>query len=66
MGKGPRDILTKNDKTVGSGVTREEIGSMLEYFKTNIFSSLSSQLDTLQMKKKREEVELSLSMFFPK
>jgi hypothetical protein len=36
-------------KTAGSGVTREEIGNMLEDFKTDILSSLSSQLDTLQI-----------------
>ena len=65
-GKGPRDILARTDNTIESGVTREEIGNMLEYFKTDILSSLSSQLDTLQKKKKREEEELDLAIFFPK
>jgi hypothetical protein len=63
MGKGLRDILTRNGNTIGGRVTREEIGNMLEDFKTNILNSLSSQLDTLQMKKKREEVELALAIF---
>jgi hypothetical protein len=36
---------------------------MLEDFKTNILSSLSSQLDTLQMKKKREETKQALDIF---
>jgi hypothetical protein len=65
-GKGPRDILTRTGKTVGGGVTRVEIGNMLEDFKTDILSSLSSQLDTLQMKKKKEEAELSFGYLFPK
>jgi hypothetical protein len=38
---------------------------MLEDFKTDILSSLSSQLDTLQMKKKREEIEQALAIFCP-
>jgi hypothetical protein len=50
MGKGPRDILTRIGKTIGGGVTRVEIKNMLEDFKTDILSSLSSQLDTFQMR----------------
>jgi len=41
MGKGPRDILARMEKNIGSGVTRGEIGNMLEDFKTDILSSLS-------------------------
>jgi hypothetical protein len=44
-------------KTVGCGVTREDIKNMLEEFKTDILSSLSSHLDTLQMNKKKEETK---------
>jgi hypothetical protein len=55
MGKGLRDILTRNGKITGIGFTREEIGNMLEDFKTDILIYLSSHLDTLQMNKKREE-----------
>jgi hypothetical protein len=40
--KGPRYMLERTRKIVGSGVTREEIGNMLEYFKTYILSSMSS------------------------
>jgi hypothetical protein len=39
---------------------------MLEDSKTDIISSLSSQLDTLQVKKKKEETEQALAIFFPK
>jgi hypothetical protein len=65
-GKGPRDILTRTSKTVGGGVIRAEIGNMLEEFKTNVLISLSSQLDTLQMKKKKQNIERALAIFFPK
>jgi hypothetical protein len=66
IGKGPRDILARTGKTVGGGVTRVEIINMLEDFKTYILSTLSSQLDTLQMKKNKEETEQALAIFFPK
>jgi hypothetical protein len=39
---------------------------MLEDFKTDILSSLSFQLDTPQMKKKKEEKERALTIFCPK
>jgi hypothetical protein len=55
--KGPRDILERMGKTTRSGVMKEEIKNMLEDFKTNIISSLSSQMDTLQRKKKQEEIK---------
>jgi hypothetical protein len=37
---------------------------MIEDLETNILSSLSSQLDTLQIKKNKEEVEQDLAIFF--
>jgi hypothetical protein len=39
---------------------------MLDNFKTDILSSLSSQLDTFQAKKKKEEADLALAVFCPK
>jgi hypothetical protein len=66
MGKGPRDILARMEKNIGSGVTRGEIRNMLEDFKTDILSSLSLQLDTLQMKNKKEKTKQALNIFCPK
>jgi hypothetical protein len=63
MGKGPRDILARMGKIVGSGVMREKIRNMLEYFDTDILSSMRSQLDTLQIRKKREETKQALAIF---
>ena len=47
--------MARNDKTGRGGVTREEIINMLGYFKNYILISMSSQLNTLQMKKKKED-----------
>ena len=37
------------------GVTRVELGNLLENFKTNILGAMGSQLDSLQAKKRRDE-----------
>ena len=50
-GKGIRD--TRINKSASGGVTRVELGNLLENFKTDILSTLSSQLDTIKTKKKQ-------------
>jgi hypothetical protein len=40
-----------------------ELGNLLENFKTNILGTISSQLDTLKIKKKQEEEEATLTIF---
>lgn len=50
----------------GAGVTSAEMGNLFENFKTDILSTLPSQLDVLQAKKKQEEVEKALAMFCSK
>jgi hypothetical protein len=57
--KGPQDLALRVTKPSGGGVTKIEIGNMLDNFKTHILSSLSSQLDTFQAKKKKEEADLA-------
>jgi hypothetical protein len=47
--------LERTGNTFESGVTRVEIGNMLEDFKIDILIFLSSQLNTLQKNKKKEE-----------
>ena len=37
------------------GVTRVELGNMLENFKTDILGEMGSQLDSLQAKKRQDE-----------
>jgi hypothetical protein len=51
--KNVKDPYNRSLKTVSScGITREEIGNLLENFKTVILSTIGSQLDTLKLKKK--------------
>jgi hypothetical protein len=51
--KNVRDPYNRNLKPVSSGgITRAEIGNLLENFKKNILSTIGSQLDTLKIKKK--------------
>jgi ribosomal protein L6P/L9E len=47
--------LTRNNNISNGGVTRDEVGNLLENFKTNILSTLTTQLDVLQEKQKNVE-----------
>jgi hypothetical protein len=40
-----------------------ELGNFLEYFKIEILGTLSSQLDTIKIKKKQEEENVALTSF---
>jgi len=40
---------------LAEGVTRVEIGNLLENFKTNILGTLATQLDIMQAKQKKAE-----------
>jgi hypothetical protein len=61
-----RESLSKVSKFASGSVTRVELGNLLENFKTNLFSTLSSQFDTLKAKKKQDEQEPIVSIFFSK
>ena len=45
--------ITRNNNITSGSITQEEIGNLLENFKTNILSTLTTQLDVLQVKKKQ-------------
>ena len=66
VGKDSRDSLSKVSKSASGSVTRVELGNLLEIFKIDLLSTLSSQFDTLKAKKKKEEQEPILSIFFSK
>eukprot|EP00253_Pinus_taeda_P036019 PITA_36019 len=53
-------------KSASGAVTRAEIGNLLEEFKIEMLSSFTSQIDTLQVKKKKAEAEAALAIFCPK
>jgi hypothetical protein len=61
---GMRIPLTRNSNTTSGGVTRAEVGNLLENFKTDILSTLTTQLDVLQAKQKKIEAEQTLAIFF--
>ena len=61
-GKGPQDVFSSVTKSTNSGVTRVELGSLLEDFKISILGTLSTQFDTLKAKKKQED-ENAISIF---
>lgn len=52
-------------KTSGGGVTKAEIGKLLDNLRTDILSTLSAQMDTLQAKKKQMELEKTMAIFCP-
>jgi hypothetical protein len=64
--KGPRDTLSKIIKSATSGVTRAELGNLLEIFKTDFLGTLSLQLNSLQFKKNEEDGKVYLSIFCSK
>ena len=64
QGKSVRD--TRVNKSSLGGVTRVELGNLLENFKTDILGTLSSQLDTIKVKKRQEEENPVLSIFCSK
>ena len=65
--KSIRDPFNRNLKgSPPGGVTRTEIGNLLENFKTDILGTLGSQLDTLKAKKRQEEENVAFSIFCPK
>jgi hypothetical protein len=57
--------FSRVQKLASGGATRAEIGNLLEDFKTEMISSFSSQMDTLQIKKRQAEAEEALSIFCP-
>jgi len=53
--KSVRESVNRNTKTSTSGgVTRVELGNLLENFKTDLLGTIGSQLDTLKIRKKKE------------
>ena len=58
---GIRDKISKENK-FATGITRTEIGNLLENFKVDILSTFCNQLESLKTKK-RQEKENALAIF---
>jgi len=52
-------------KTSSGGITKVEIGNLLDNLKTDILSTLSSEMDTFQEKQNKMELERNMAIFFP-
>ena len=46
-----RDVTSKVTKSATNGISRAELGNLLEYFKTNLLSTLGTQVKTSRTKK---------------
>jgi len=60
------DRFTRDNRTSTEGVTRVELGNLLENFKTDILGTLTTQLDIVQAKQKQVEAEQNLEIFCPR
>eukprot|EP00253_Pinus_taeda_P010783 PITA_10783 len=63
---GKREASSKVAKSGAGGITRAEIGSLLENFSTDLLSTLGTQVDVLKENKKKEEQEKDLAIFCSK
>ena len=62
-----RDGFSRASRSINTtGVTRMELGKLLENFKTDIMGTLTSQFDALETKKRQEEEDATLQIFCPK
>ena len=61
-----RDVFSWARKSSSEGAAWEEIGNLLKNFKTDMMSSISSQLDIMRAKQKQVSEDLVLGVFFPK
>ena len=58
--------LRQNSEASNGGATHAEIGNLLENFKTEMMSSISSEIDVLKEKQKQAVEDLTLGVFFPR
>ena len=59
------DIFDRTQKSSNGGATRAEIGNLLENFKTEMMSSISSEIDVLKARQKQAVEDLTLGVFCP-
>ena len=63
-GRGLRSLPHKTNG--GSGVSKMELSNLLSDFKKDIINDVTTQLDTMQAQRKKDEVDAILTKFFPR
>ena len=58
-----RDVFDRTQKSSNGGAAHAEIGNLLENFKTEMMSSISSKIDVLKAKQKQAVEDLTLGVF---
>ena len=61
-----QEVFDRTQNSSNLGATREEKGNLLENFKTEMMSSISSKIDVLRAKQKQAVEDLTLGIFCPK
>ena len=59
-----RYVISKITKSTTGSITRVELGNLLEDFKTDLVSTLGTQIETLKTRKIQEEQDQVLWVFF--
>jgi len=57
------DMITRDRKVPGGGLTHPKIGNLLEDFKTDILRTLTMQFNITQAKQKKAQAEQNLAIF---
>jgi len=65
-GKGPKDAISRVNKSTTNGVSRTDIDNLLDNFKIDILSTIGSQLDAFKIKQKKEVEDAKLTICCPK
>ena len=66
--KGKRDITSKTTKSATRSISRAKFGSLLEDFKSDLLSTLGTEVEVLKTKKiqeQQDQQDQALSIFFP-
>ena len=61
-----QDVFNKAQNSSNGGATQAELSNLIEKFKTDMMSSISSEIDVLRAKKKQLVEDLALGVFFPR
>ena len=60
------DVFDITQNSFNGGATHGEIGNLLENFKTEMMTSISSEIDVLRENQKQVVEDLTLGVFFPR